>query len=82
MMSDLDEARAFLTVRDVATLLRCSKAHVHHLIAGRCGPSLPAIKLGRRTLVRRETLFSWLVAREAGSVVPGCRSLPTQRRQS
>jgi hypothetical protein len=52
----------FLTLADVATLLHCSKAHVSNAVAGRvrgCEP-IPAIRLGRRTLVRRESLLSWI----------------------
>jgi excisionase family DNA binding protein len=55
-----------LTTAQVAALLRCSKAHVSHLAAGRvggCSP-LPAIRLGRRMLVRRTTLTEWLAANE------------------
>ncbi len=55
-----------LTLADVARLLHCSKAHVSHVIAGRvpgCLP-IPAVHLGRRTLVRRESLVSWIEANE------------------
>ena len=51
-----------LTIKEVATFLRCSLADVCHLIAGKVIETkpLPAIKLGRRTLVRKESLASWL----------------------
>jgi len=55
-----------LTLADVAKLLHCSKAHVSHVIAGRvpgCLP-IPAVRLGRRTLVRRESLVSWIERNE------------------
>ncbi len=44
-----------LTVCEVASELRCSKAHVHNLITGKVPgvPILPALHLGRRRLVRR-----------------------------
>lgn len=55
-----------LTVPEVACLLRCSKAHVHNLINGKVPEveALPSIWLGRRRLVRRESLFQWLEAQE------------------
>ncbi len=51
-----------LTVLEVAHELRCSKAHVHHLIAGKVAgvPPLSALRLGRRVLVRREALVRWM----------------------
>jgi hypothetical protein len=50
-----------LTVPEVALELRCSKAHVHNLINGlvRGVAPLLAIPLGRRRIVRRETLEAW-----------------------
>lgn len=57
-----------LTVSEVALDLRCSKAHVHNLIAGRVRGlvPLPAIHLGRGSLVRRQSLNAWLEQTEAG----------------
>jgi excisionase family DNA binding protein len=55
-----------LTMAEVAKLLHVSKAHVSNLAAGKvhgCLP-LPAITMGRRMLVRRETLQRWLEANE------------------
>ena len=44
-----------LTVPEAARLLRCSKAHVHHLIAGKVPgvAPLPSLWLGRRRLILR-----------------------------
>ncbi len=55
-----------LTVAEVATELRCSKAHVYNAINGRvAGVSrLPAISMGRRKLVRRSSLEAWKKANE------------------
>lgn len=55
-----------LTIAEVAETLRCSKAHIHNLINGRVSgiSPLPAIQLGRRRIVRAETLFAWLRANE------------------
>jgi excisionase family DNA binding protein len=55
-----------LTLFEVASLLHCSKAHVSNVIAGRvqgCSP-IPAVRLGRRMLVRRETLAAWVARNE------------------
>jgi excisionase family DNA binding protein len=57
-----------LTVVEVSGLLRCSKAHVHNLINGKVPgvAPLPSLSLGRRRLVRRESLVQWLAASERG----------------
>jgi hypothetical protein len=59
-------AQEILTICEVAGALRCSKAHVHNLIGGRVRglPPLPAIHLGRRSLVRKESLVEWLDSNE------------------
>ena len=55
-----------LTVAEVASELRCSKALVYKAIRGKvAGVSrLPAISMGRRKLVRRSTLDLWKKANE------------------
>lgn len=55
-----------LTLFEVAKLLHCSKAHVSNVIAGRVPgcPPIPALCLGRRKLVRRETLSAWVERNE------------------
>lgn len=63
-----------LAVADVAGMLHCSKAHVCNAIAGRvqgCA-AIPAVSLGRRKLVRREALLSWIERNEraADSTIP------------
>lgn len=57
-----------VTVAEVASLLRCSKAHVHNLIAGRVRglTPLPAVALGRRRVIRRQALELWLEESEIG----------------
>jgi excisionase family DNA binding protein len=54
--------RRLLTVAEAADELRCSKAHIHHLIAGtvRGVPILPSIQLGRRRLILRASFDAWL----------------------
>jgi len=61
------ESTTVYTVSEVASFLRCSKAHVHNLIAGRVRGvnPLPSIHLGRRSLVRKETLIEWLEQNES-----------------
>ena len=55
-----------LTLADLAELLHCSKAHVCKAVAGRVRgcPAIPAVSLGRRKLVRRETLLGWIEKNE------------------
>jgi hypothetical protein len=55
-----------LTLDDVALALHCSKAHVSNAVNGRlrgCSP-IPTVALGRRRLVRRETLVDWIARNE------------------
>jgi hypothetical protein len=56
-----------LTMVEIAYELRCSKAHVSHLLNGKVSgvPSLPAITLGRRRLIRRSTFENWKALCEA-----------------
>ena len=58
-----------LTLAEVARLLQCSKAHVSNAVAGRvrgCAP-IPSVSLGRRKLVRRESLAEWIERNEAAN---------------
>jgi Helix-turn-helix domain len=64
-MKALDDF-GLLTLATVAKLLHCSKAHVSNVIAGRvpgCIP-IPTVPLGRRKLVRRESLLTWIERNE------------------
>ena len=58
-----------LTLAEVAKLLHCSKAHICNAVAGRVRgcPPIPAVSLGRRKLVRRESLLSWISENEHSS---------------
>ena len=60
--------REMLTVRDVALELRCSVAHVYNVINGKVKnvPRLPAIAVGRRKLIQRDTLEEWKKSNERG----------------
>ena len=63
-------APAVLTMSEVARELRCSKAHVHNIVAGKVPnlPPLPVLRIGRRVLVRAEGLKSWMSELEAREV--------------
>ena len=53
--------REVLTVRDVALELRCSVDHIYRVINGKVKnvSRLPAIPVGRRKLIQRDTLEDW-----------------------
>ena len=53
---------SILTLKDVAKELRCSKAHLSHIINGKVAglPPLPVARIGRRVIIRREALLKWL----------------------
>jgi len=53
--------REVLTVRDVALELRCSVDHIYRVINGKVKnvSKLPAIPIGRRKLIQRDTLEDW-----------------------
>ena len=61
---------AVLTVSEVARELRCSKAHVHNIIAGKVPnlPPLPVLRIGRRTVIRTEGLQAWMSELEAHEI--------------
>jgi hypothetical protein len=58
-----------LTVAEIAVELRCSKAHVYNVIAGKVDGvhPLPAICLGRWKLVRRASLEYCKKSNESGA---------------
>ena len=75
-----------LTVAEVATELRCSKAHVHNAINGKVSGvlPLPAIHMGRRKLVRRSSLELWKRANERASfdaMIPASPEVDAVRRE-
>lgn len=59
-----------LTLPEVARLLHCSKAHVGKVIDGRVRgcEAIPCIRLGRRKLVRRESLAGWIEKNESATM--------------
>jgi hypothetical protein len=79
-MDNVDDF-GLLTLAAVAKLLHCSKAHVSNVVAGRVPgcPPIPAVCLGRRKLVRREALRSWLEHNEHAAIPAKIRSSPERR---
>ncbi len=72
-----------LTLDDVAGLLHCSKAHVSKAVNGRllgCSP-IPTVALGRRRLVRRQTLLDWITRNERAADVT-IQTSPERGRKS
>jgi excisionase family DNA binding protein len=53
-----------LTMREVASILRCSKTHVSNAVNGKVPglPRLTHVALGRRILIRKEWLQEWMEA--------------------
>jgi excisionase family DNA binding protein len=72
-LSDFD----LLTLCEVAELLHCSKAHVSKVVAGRvpgCAP-IPSVRLGRRKLVRRASLLTWIEHNEHAAANDNLRAV-------
>jgi len=63
---------------DAAVLLHCSKAHICKAVSGRVPecPPIPAVSLGRRKLIRRESLRQWIEANERISADDRLTRLP------
>jgi hypothetical protein len=61
-MQEVAKDAPILTINDVAPILRCSKTHVSHALAGKVRgiPRLTHIAMGRRKLARREWLDQWM----------------------
>ena len=78
-MNPLDDF-GLLTLTAVAELLHCSKAHISNVIAGRVPncPPIPAVRLGRRKLVRREALHAWIEHNEQAAISATIRSSPVR----
>ena len=58
----MESTASILTIREVAEVLRCSKAHVQKALVGKIAgvPQLAHLNMGRRKLVRREWLEQWM----------------------
>lgn len=60
-MSEEKQNSEVLTMKETATIMRCSKAHVANLLNGKVSGvmPLPCIRVGRRKLIRRRSLEIW-----------------------
>ena len=58
----MENTASILTIREVAELQRCSKAHVQKALVGKIAgiPQLAHLSMGRRKLVRKEWLEQWM----------------------
>ena len=56
-----DEIPLFLDANDVVRILGISKANVYYMFKA---AGFPTICIGKRKLVRREKLFSWIESQE------------------
>ncbi|MCL4854246.1 MAG: helix-turn-helix domain-containing protein [Bryobacteraceae bacterium] len=56
-----------LNLAEAAKFVRCSKAHLCNIVNGKVRdiPQLPAVRVGRRVLFRRESLERWLIEVES-----------------
>jgi excisionase family DNA binding protein len=66
-IKDIKDIKDNLTIKEVAKLLRCSKAHVQNALRGRV-PGMPALThlpMGRRKIVRRQWLEKWMESNKA-----------------
>ena len=72
------ESFDLLTLADAAELLHCSKAHVCKAVSGRIQgcPPIPAVSIGRRKLIRRETLRLWIESNERVTADANISTLP------
>jgi hypothetical protein len=58
----MENTASILTIREVAELLRCSKAHVQRALVGKIAgvPQLAHLSMGRRKLERKEWPEQWM----------------------
>jgi excisionase family DNA binding protein len=63
--------RDVLTLREVATILRCSKTHVSNLVNGKFEgvPTLTHVRMGRRIMIRSSWLNDWMEANKTGASI-------------
>ena len=71
-----------LTVAEVARVLRCSKAHVCRIINGQVkgAAPIPTIAVGRRKVVRRQSLLRWMSDNEQGARMASSLEVDAGRR--
>ena len=82
-MDDIaDRLQEVLTVTEVAYVLRCSKAHVCKIINGQVkgAAPIPTIAVGRRKVVRRQSLLRWMTENEQGARMTSSLEVDAGRR--
>jgi excisionase family DNA binding protein len=67
-MKEMSDNLDLLTLKEVAELLHCSKAHISKAVSGKLGPAIPSVRLGRRKLIRRAALLAWIESNENGRI--------------
>jgi predicted DNA-binding transcriptional regulator AlpA len=60
---EMEQENDILSIDEIATNLRCSRAHVYNAINGKLAgiSRLPAICMGRRRIVRRSSFEAWKI---------------------
>ena len=60
----MENTTNILTIKEVAAILRCSKAHALNVLDGKVRglPKLAHLSLGRRRVVRKDWLDAWMEA--------------------
>ncbi len=60
----MEDTSKTLSIKELANLLSCSKTHALHVLEGRVKglSKLAHLSLGRRKVVRRDWLDSWMEA--------------------
>jgi hypothetical protein len=60
---EMEQQNDIVSIDEIATNLRCSRAHVYNAINGKLAgiSKLPAICMGRRRIVRRSSFESWKI---------------------
>jgi len=73
--TDVVPRQKVLNLAEAAALLRCSRAHLSNIVNGKVHgiPRLPAVRIGRRVLFRRESLELWLQQVESATPAPPAR---------
>ena len=63
----MEDSEDILTIKEIAGLLRCSKAHVANVMQGKVRglTRLMHLPLGRRKVARRAWVHEWMEANKA-----------------
>jgi excisionase family DNA binding protein len=58
----INDDRPLLTLGEAAQFLRVSKAHLSNIVNRKVAslPPIPVVRIGRRSLLRRDALVEWL----------------------